>query len=1345
MSPFILIWILAAVNITFSHMIHKIYVDPVNGKDSELCLHKISTCGSLNYALGGVNHNETTIHLSSGLIELSISNTTLTDLSNFTIVGTGIAATTIQCNDTKAGLFFVRITDLTMANLTITNCGMLQNSTTWNVSSPAQYPSAVTIYNSSNVVIHSVSFEHNNGIGLSIVNTGGLVNIYRSTFDSNYVIDGSYPGGGGLYIEFPFCLPDNFPNSALSENHLNSNSNYNISACYFANNIATKTNLLKSFFRSSTCTKQTFGHGGGMSVFFRGNSTNNTIDIINTEFVNNTAVWGGGLFIEFNHYASGNTVTIKECSQFSNNKCSDDDDNPDITGGGGVQIVYAPYNNLISPHHNGINFSYCNFANNTAYWGGGVSYVTLTEQHATGTNSLYFTNCHWQYNVAKFGAAVDMSLYQSMTSGIVQAVVFENCSFVSNSAVYNVRRDQFELQGVGTVYVSSIAIQLKEKIDFKANNGSALVLSDSYVNITDGCNVMFTDNKGLRGGALSLLASSWMSIGKNTKITFVRNHADEVGGAINAELNNEHNVISEWNCFIQYSDRAIPPDGWHTTIEFQDNNSSHRGHSIYATTIRSCVWGNSYAHVNINDTKDAFHWNCFSFTGTSNLANDNEIATDTTHYSIPPSGTQVTISPGEKHRLHFNQSDDEGNDANAIFYVQSKDTTISSIDRRSVYMHSNIMQVYGKPDTTANITLTSLGSMPSTVILNVTFDYCPPGFIPEDNQTPNNKISCKCANDHTNGIPGIVECNSNLYRAYITRFYWAGYYPIATKDNGANEVFVTSLCPSDYCSYNGSTEYRILLPKNRSELDFCSHQNRNGTICGECMSGYTISSKSTCIKCDHGTAMGILFFILYECLPTLLFIFAILIFNLHITSSNWNSVIFYFQIVGKLNLYALHSAHDYHHKATAIFIKIHQNIYGIWNLEFFQTIKPNTCYIKGMKNVFELNLLKFSALLFPIGLIGILYLFTNCNCSRLVCNKCKQKWDYFAKKWKKWFGGRRGTFLIHGFAAFIVVSYTRIALLSMNFLISTPLYHDHKQVFENRAFLAGTIKYFSTEHAPYILFALFFLSISVILPVYLILKPLKKLCPTQDERDDKCDPPLCCCIGRENRGKCNEFLREFYGPFKHNRQFYAGFFFVYRLAFYATFAFTPTLQIQYCVQQFLLVTMLLIHAVLQPYDTQQQHKQQHQQCRYRYQQHFATIAAICDTSNTNTSNILDALIFFNLNCINALAVYNFYSVIDIQGESDTAIIFQLLFTYLPLLYVLYRFVLWFRKACCTDNGLNDDDDERVPILQNNAPSHNERMEMIRQRLQDDPEGGLEELKDEFQQYSINEDQYDVIN
>ena len=84
---------------------------------------------------------------------------------------------------------------------------------------------------------------HNNGIDLSIVNTGGHVNITGSTFDGNYVTDDKYPGGGGLYIEFPFCFTDDsMPFNDCSTNM----SHYSIDTCYFANNAAKKLSLTLS-------------------------------------------------------------------------------------------------------------------------------------------------------------------------------------------------------------------------------------------------------------------------------------------------------------------------------------------------------------------------------------------------------------------------------------------------------------------------------------------------------------------------------------------------------------------------------------------------------------------------------------------------------------------------------------------------------------------------------------------------------------------------------------------------------------------------------------------------------------------------------------------------------------------------------------------------------------------------------------------------------------------------------------------------------------------------------------------------------------------------------------------
>ena len=205
MLLFIIIWTIV-YSVEATQDFTTIKVDPINSVDDMTCWNGRVTCRSLNYALGCVNDN-TIIQLVNGSVNLSSSNTTLRGLSIIAIVGTGITRTTVQCNSSNAGLYFIGINNLTLANFTITNCSMIQNSTTWNDSSPVQYLSAVTIYNSSKVTIESLSLKYNNGIGLSIINTGN-VTVYESTFDNNYITNSNQVGGGGLYIEFPLCLPE---------------------------------------------------------------------------------------------------------------------------------------------------------------------------------------------------------------------------------------------------------------------------------------------------------------------------------------------------------------------------------------------------------------------------------------------------------------------------------------------------------------------------------------------------------------------------------------------------------------------------------------------------------------------------------------------------------------------------------------------------------------------------------------------------------------------------------------------------------------------------------------------------------------------------------------------------------------------------------------------------------------------------------------------------------------------------------------------------------------------------------------------------------------------------------
>ena len=1293
MLLFIIIWTIV-YSVEATQDFTTIKVDPINSVDDMTCWNGRVTCRSLNYALGCVNDN-TIIQLVNGSVNLSSSNTTLRGLSIIAIVGTGITRTTVQCNSSNAGLYFIGINNLTLANFTITNCSMIQNSTTWNDSSPVQYLSAVTIYNSSKVTIESLSLKHNNGIGLSIINTGKFVTIHGSIFDNNYITNGDHAGGGGLYIEFPFCLPGKLCDyTRPSDNYFSNNSWYTIDSCNFTNNAAKKIKTSSQFHSKSLSAynEPTFGRGGGMSVFFRGNSTNNTIDIISTKFISNIAVWGGGLFIEFSHYANNNTISIKENTQFSTNRCHDNE-NPEDPQGGGVLILYNFYNRKkMLPKRNNVSFYQSYFVLNTAYWGGGVGYSLGKKHYAHGTNLLHFSNCSWIGNKAKYGAAID--LYRPLGPGVPQAVVFENCSFIENSALYHLQEDHFELRGAGIMYANSIVIHFKSFVEFNKNIGTALVLFTSYIDVKDKCNVNFTQNTGWRGGAVSLLASSWIKVGENTTVVFDGNQADELGGAIYTELISEHKVEAQWNCFIQFTKPSVPPDDWTTKIKFQQNYASLGGHSIYVTTLHSCIWNKSSKHSDTNDVKNVFHWKSFEFNGESGIHNFSrkyEIATAANNLTTCQS--TINVSPGEKYLLPFKHHDDEGNNANVIFFVRSNNETAGSVDDQSIYVYGDIMQVYGAPNTNFNITVTSLGPIPYSVIMNVTFDYCPPGYIAYKKGKYDNSTSCKCGDTHPDGIPGISGCNETLYQAYITRYHWGGIHEPSGK-------FVTALCPQGYCTF-AKPKYNSLLPRRRSDLDSfqCQDQYRTGDICGECMSGYSISSQSNCIKCTHGTLKGLGLFFAYECFPTVVFVSIILFLNIHITSGHWHSLIFYFQVVEVLNLYALQSTEEYS-EGFEVLINIHKYIFGIWNLEYYS---PNVCYFSGIKNVFGLYVLQYVTVVIAFVLVFVLFVITKLRCTVKCCKGNIQQnrqgileernvqerleqndvaietgnnvevsfGNRFKNNLKKWWSSESR--FIHGLATVFVLSYTKIALLSMKFFVPSSLYSSYHEKVDTRVHLVGTMKYGQGDHLYYVFPALLLLMLSALVPCYLILKSFtskheNQWCTRFDGHGwcKKIDNALYL---RCNKPKGKQFLDEFYGSFKSNCHFYAGLFFIYRLALYATFAFTPSLMIQYCVQQCLLGFFLFVHAVLQPYN-----------------KHFLF------------ANKLDALIFMNLIVINALSIYNFYSVIDIQSQSQAVLAVQLVFIYLPVLYIPFHFTWYFCCPKANERKRNDHQNQRMGEL-----------------------------------------------
>ena len=85
------------------------------------------------------------------------------------------------------------------------------------------------------------------------------------------------------------------------------------------------------------------------------------------------------------------------------------------TGGGGARIGFISFH-LRSVQYNTVEFSDCKFDENTAYWGGGLSYYASPETGRIGNaiNELKFMDCEWTNNHAVLGSAVNLSVWHSI-------------------------------------------------------------------------------------------------------------------------------------------------------------------------------------------------------------------------------------------------------------------------------------------------------------------------------------------------------------------------------------------------------------------------------------------------------------------------------------------------------------------------------------------------------------------------------------------------------------------------------------------------------------------------------------------------------------------------------------------------------------------------------------------------------------------------------------------------------------------------------------------------------------------------------------------------------------------
>ena len=1161
------------------------------------------------------------------------------NLDSVRITGEANTTSLLVCSGNSSGLKFTNITYLEIKNVEIQFCGALHNSTSLKeidsiLSMKTLFRSSIYIVNSSDVSIVNVIITSSNGTGLAIIDTNGRVEIKDSKFHNNKVSmenktdlpPGVIPGGGGMYIEFTYCTPvGGAAGKCTKQEHMKtSNSSYSISGCSFSNNVASTVNADRTtYFKASEDKFQGLGRGGGLCIFIRGYAEMNTISVSNCNFTNNSAIFGGGMYAHYRDSPKLNSITIKN-SLFENNECLK-------YGGGGINLGFLCKNDH-KPENNSFLVSNCTFLRNKANYGGG-SGISSSRYHSNLKNVIIFEECIWDGNIAIYSAAVDLSVswwsINSYGPGFLPTPHFKNCSFVSNmfypNATHFKRKAVFSSDRF-LIYFTGI-------IQFDSNTGSALYLMSSTVQFSENSNINFTNNRGIDGGAIAMLGHSVIRISDSSEFIFSHNKAENRGGAIFYTTPNNR------SCFIQYigtkrfTDRGIKFNfsrnvaGRSEEKTTEDFNTQY-GHSIFAATLFPCYRSCSEKKIHgYNETFDCIA--DFQFENNASY----EISTLGYKIILDTNATKpMYIIPGKLSKLPITLINELSKEVQAVYHIvlDNSDSNLT-LDASFTYISDKWIRLFGNPGKIANLTLTTADIREVTVSFEVKIQECPPGYVL--NQTKDIKgkqnTQCVCSSSTSNmKYEGIHRCDESNYQAFLRHGYWIGY--IGQHSNKEDDL-LTWYCPQGYCSKEGIGK---VLPNDTDvkKLDrlICG-TFRTGILCGRCRENYTSYFHSGTFHCysSQQCSNGWIWYILSEIIPVTCLFLLIILLDVNFTTGSLNSLVFYFHISNTLPI--MITANDVIHfpHAANAFLIAYKFIIGVFDLNFFNIEQLSFCLWKEAQAL-DIVAFKYVTVLYSLMLVVIIiFILRVCNnqCTSKVC-RIKFSAQYS---------------IIHGLSGFLIICYSECTKISLILLTPGGLSGkgSTRTIFCIVAFYNGELNFFQGKHLLYALPALFFIVIiGLVPPILMIVYPLcYRVFGWLKISESRSVKLLCQCFPLE---KLKPLFDSFQSSFKDEYRFFSGLYFLYRLLALLIYIFSHSWTTFYTVIQVLLLLILGIHAIIQPY-------------------------------KLHRHNIFDVLILINLSIINILSFYN-YELVDRLSDYDYFINLscaaQIIFLYLPLIYLL---------------------------------------------------------------------------
>ena len=335
----------------------------------------------------------------------------------------------------------------------------------------------------------------------------------------------------------------------------------------------------------------------------------------------------------------------------------------------------------------------------------------------------------------------------------------------------------------------------------------------------------------------------------------------------------------------------------------------------------------------------------------------------------------------------------------------------------------------------------------------------------------NQSQSCHCGSD----LYGAVLCDTDTKELAVLDTY--------CLTSQGKEFSVAGSCFFNPGNFTHSGIYGMMYHSAPTD---CGSLNRQGTLCGQCLDGYTVPAYSydlKCIRCDSQLENWGLY-IVFAFLPLTVFIVITLVFRINVLSPELNMFVLSAQLISapicvKFVLRYLSQRHS----PILIPTKVFLTLYGIWNLDFLRfNILPDICV-----NEIPLHILMLDYLvaIYPMLLIATAYIIIQLHDSgfRPLRYMWKPFHRLFARFRRQW--GIQTT-LMDAFVTFFFLSTTKLFSVSFSLLNFALLYKSDGKRYSLNLFFDPNIKYFSTEHLPYALLALGILIVFIVFPTSLL-------------------------------------------------------------------------------------------------------------------------------------------------------------------------------------------------------------------------------------------------------------------